>query len=213
MTAVHPLTIRQLGLRDYEPVWRDMQDFTDRRTPDTADEIWFVEHPSVYTLGLAGKREHLLAPGEIPVVACDRGGQVTYHGPGQLIAYVLINLKRRDFGVRRLVSLLEQSVVDLLAEFDIAAAAKPEAPGVYVDEKKIASLGLRVRRGCSYHGLSLNVDMDVEPFQRINPCGYPGLEVTQLKNLGVDIGMGELSKRLLVHLNAQLAGNSNRSIR
>ncbi len=201
---IEPL-IRNLGLRDYEPVWRAMQAFTETRTADQRDEIWLVEHPPVYTLGLNGKREHLLAPGDIPIVNCDRGGQVTYHGPGQLVAYVLLDLRRRSLGVRRLVTVLEQSVVALLAELGIESAARPEAPGVYVGGRKIASLGLRVRRGCSYHGLSLNVDMDLTPFAGINPCGYQGLEVTQLSDLGVELDTEALAPRLIDHLLRQLA--------
>jgi lipoyl(octanoyl) transferase len=192
--------VRRLGQRDYLSCWREMQAFTEARTPEQADEIWLLEHPPVFTLGLAGKREHLLAPGEIPVIACDRGGQVTYHGPGQLVVYMLIDLKRQGLGVRRLVSTIEQAVVDLLDELGIPAAARPDAPGVYVKGRKIASLGLRVRRGCSYHGLSLNVDMDLEPFRRINPCGYAGLEVTQLADLDVHLDVATVGERLLPHL-------------
>lgn len=196
--------IKQLGRRDYEPVWRAMQAFTDKRDATTRDEIWVVEHPPVYTLGLNGRREHVLAPGDIPIVPCDRGGQVTYHGPGQIVVYVLLALRRRSLGVRRLVSLLENTVIALLAEHGVAAVARPDAPGVYVEGRKVAALGLRVRRGCSYHGLSLNVDMDLAPFQGINPCGYQGLEVTQLKDLGIDLTLTEAGSALLAHLNDQL---------
>ena len=178
-----PLHIKRLGLVDYESTLEDMREFTASRDSHTPDELWLLEHPRVFTQGIAGKAEHVLAPGDIPVVPVDRGGQVTYHGPGQWVVYLLINLKRRSMGVRALVDLIEQSIVETLAEFDVTAAADPKAPGVYVDGEKIASLGLRVRRGCSYHGLSLNVDMDLEPFSRINPCGYEGLQVTSLRKL------------------------------
>jgi lipoyl(octanoyl) transferase len=177
------LLVRRLGLRPYEPTWRAMQNFTDGRGPDTPDELWLLEHPPVYTLGQAGRPEHVLDAGDIPVIEIDRGGQVTYHGPGQLVAYLLLDLRRAGMGVKRLVHLLEQSVIDLLAGYGIEAAARPDAPGVYVDGAKIAALGLRVRRGCSFHGLALNVDMDLEPFSRIDPCGYPGLAVTQIADL------------------------------
>ncbi|WP_045855701.1 lipoyl(octanoyl) transferase LipB [Teredinibacter purpureus] len=172
--------IRRLGLQPYGTVWQQMRDFTDARTENTADEIWLVEHSPVYTQGQAGKPEHLLNPQNIPVVSSDRGGQVTYHGPGQLVVYPLLNLRRRKLGVRDLVTCIEQAVIRYLAGHDIAAVAKADAPGVYVQSKKIASLGLRVRKGCSYHGVALNVDMDLAPFLNINPCGYQGLEMTQL---------------------------------
>jgi lipoyl(octanoyl) transferase len=188
--------VRELGLVDYEPTWRAMQAFTDRRGPHTDDELWLLSHPPVYTLGQAGRPEHLLAPGEIPVIQVDRGGQVTYHGPGQLVLYVLLDLRRAGLGVRQLVSLLEASVIDLLGGQGIAAAARADAPGVYVDGAKVASLGLRVRRGCSFHGLALNVDMDLEPFARINPCGYAGLALTQLADLGAPRELGAVSAEL-----------------
>ena len=174
---------RRLGLVDYAETLADMQRFTAARGPQTADELWLLEHPPVFTQGVSGKAEHVLAPGDIPVVPVDRGGQVTYHGPGQWVVYLLIDLKRRGMGVRALVDLIELALVDVLARYAIAAAPDPAAPGVYVEGAKIASLGLRVRRGCSYHGLSLNVDMDLEPFGRINPCGYQGLEVTSMAGL------------------------------
>jgi len=177
------IRVRHLGQRDYRGVWREMQRFTDQRDAQTPDEIWLLEHSTVFTLGQAGKPEHLLNPGSIPVLKVDRGGQVTYHGPGQLIAYLLIDLRRRGMGVRQLVTLMEQSIVELLLGYGIDSAPRREAPGVYVDGRKIASLGLRVRRSCSFHGLSLNVAMDLEPFSRINPCGHAGLEVTQLADL------------------------------
>ena len=188
----------------YLPTWETMRRFTEERTEDTQDEIWCLEHPPVFTLGLGGKREHLLAPGEIPVIHVDRGGQVTYHGPGQLIVYVLMDLGRRGCGVRRLVQLLEQSVIDLCAEFRIKAERRPGAPGVYLGESKVAALGLRVRRGCAYHGLALNVDMDLSPFSRINPCGYPGLAVTQTKDHAIPGGVDAIAGRLLPHLLAHL---------
>jgi lipoyl(octanoyl) transferase len=176
------LIVRHLGLRDYETVWREMQHFTDTRTADTADEIWLLEHPPVFTLGLNGKPEHILDPGDIPVVKCDRGGQVTYHGPGQLIAYLLLDLRRHELGVKALVSKIEQAIIDLLAEHQIHGQRREGAPGIYVDCAKIAALGLRIRKGCSYHGLSLNVDMDLKPFSRINPCGFEGLATDQLRH-------------------------------
>lgn len=174
------LNCRRKGLVDYAPTLEAMRAFTDARTDDTPDELWLLQHPSVFTQGQAGKAEHVLAPGDIPVVQVDRGGQVTYHGPGQWVVYLLIDLRRRSLGVRDLVTLIENVLVELLAGFGIEAAADPAAPGVYVEGRKIASLGLRVRRGCSYHGLALNVDMDLEPFARINPCGHVGLQVTSM---------------------------------
>jgi lipoyl(octanoyl) transferase len=174
-----------------------MQHFTQNRDADTADEIWLLEHPRVFTQGQAGKAEHVLAAGDIPVVQVDRGGQVTYHGPGQLVAYVLVDVRREGQGVRDLVTSIENSLIDLLAQYDIAAQAKPDAPGVYVGDKKIASLGLRIRRGCSFHGLALNVDMDLQPFQRINPCGYAGLHMTQLREeTQQPVDMAEVGVRL-----------------
>ncbi|RRC98689.1 lipoyl(octanoyl) transferase LipB [Amphritea balenae] len=175
--------VRDLGLVEYQPTWQTMQDFTAARGPDTMDEIWVLEHQPVFTQGQAGKAEHLLGTGDIPVVQVDRGGQVTYHGPGQLVVYLLLNLRRKKFGVRELVARMEQSIVDLLAGYGVEAYAKPDAPGVYVNDAKICSLGLRVRKGCSFHGLALNLDMDLEPFNRINPCGYAGMAVTRLTNL------------------------------
>ena len=183
MPTLDNVVVRQLGLQDYRPVWQSMTDFTNQRTPETPDELWLVEHPPVFTQGQAGKPEHLLLPGDIPVIQTDRGGQVTYHGPGQLVAYPLLDLRRLKLGVRDLVSAIEQTIVATLAVYGIEAYPKPDAPGVYVAGDKIASLGLRVRRGCSFHGLALNVDMDLEPFQRINPCGYEGLAMTQMRDL------------------------------
>ncbi|RLJ17893.1 octanoyltransferase [bacterium endosymbiont of Escarpia laminata] len=194
------LLIRQLGLQPYETTWQAMQDYTDRRDANSRDELWLLQHPPVFTLGQAGKPEHLLRPGAIPVIKSDRGGQVTYHGPGQLIAYLMLDLRRAKIGVRALVSLLEQGVIDLLATQGIDAAARSDAPGVYVDGSKIAALGLRVRHGRSFHGLSLNVDMDLEPFSRINPCGHPGLVVTQLADLNETTDIPTLGRDLAKHL-------------
>ena len=190
---------RFLGWQDYVPLWHEMQAYTNERDESTPDEIWFCEHPPVFTLGLNAGEEHVLAPGEIPIVKIDRGGQVTYHGPGMLMIYPLIDIKRAGIGVRTLVTALEQSVVDLLAEFDIDSAAKPEAPGVYVDDKKIASVGLRIRRGASFHGMALNVDGDLEPFSRINPCGYENLEMVDMKDLGIDLSLEQTADRYLPH--------------
>lgn len=206
------LVVRSLGLQEYEPLWRDMQKFTDVRDEHTVDEIWFTEHPPVFTLGLNASREHLLAPGDIPVIQIDRGGQVTYHGPGQLMIYPLIDLKRSKLGVRDLVTALEQTVVDVASDLNIEAAARPDAPGVYVDGRKLASVGLRVRRGASYHGMALNIDVDLEPFSRINPCGYEGLELTDFRRLGVDETVDQLTARVKEHLLAHL-GMANRIIR
>ncbi|HHY3010281.1 TPA: lipoyl(octanoyl) transferase LipB [Enterobacter ludwigii] len=175
------ILVRHLGLQPYEPVSQAMHDFTDSRDDTTPDEIWLVEHLPVFTQGQAGKAEHLLMTGDIPVIQSDRGGQVTYHGPGQQVMYVLLNLKRRKLGVRELVTLLEQTVVNTLAEYGIEAHPRSDAPGVYVGESKICSLGLRIRKGCSFHGLALNINMDLTPFQRINPCGYAGMEMTQMR--------------------------------
>ncbi|MDH5620710.1 MAG: lipoyl(octanoyl) transferase LipB [Gammaproteobacteria bacterium] len=187
------------GRQDYVPLWREMQHFTDTRGETTADEIWFVEHPPVFTMGVNASEEHLLAPGDIPVVQIDRGGEVTYHGPGQLMVYPLLDLKRSNIGVRRLVTALEQSVVDLVAEFDIDAVARADAPGVYVAGDKLASVGLRIRRGASFHGMALNVDTDLEPFTRINPCGYAELRMTDLKRLGVSLSLEATAEYLLPH--------------
>ena len=194
------LIVRQLNRQDYEPVWQAMQNYTDKRDDDAADEIWLVEHNPVFTQGQAGKEEHLLMTGDIPVVQVDRGGQVTYHGPGQQVLYVLFNLRRLKIGVRELVTWLEETVVETLKEFGIDAYAKPDAPGVYVADKKIASLGLRVRRGCSFHGLALNIDMDMEPFLRINPCGYAGMEMVQTKQINGPKTLEEASVGLVKHL-------------
>lgn len=195
-----PVIVRRLGRVDYFPTWQAMQTFTARRQDDTPDELWLLEHPPVFTLGQAGRRCHLVAPGEIPVVATDRGGQVTYHGPGQAIAYVLLDLRRRGYGVRELVTRLEQAVIDLLADFGLTGQRREHMPGVYVDGRKIAALGLRIRQGKSYHGLALNVDMDLAPFRRIHPCGYPDLEVTQLSDLGVETDLAAAEERLAAKL-------------
>ncbi len=198
------LLVRDLGRRDYEPVWRAMQAQADARGADSPDELWVVEHPPVFTLGRNAKREHLLAPGDIPVIAVDRGGQVTYHGPGQVVIYLLIDLPRLGLGVRTLVTHIEQAIVELLADYGIAAAARADAPGVYVDGAKVAALGLRIRRGRSYHGLSFNVAMDLEPFARINPCGHAGMAVTQLADLGVSHTPSEVASGLVERLRARL---------
>ena len=189
---------------EYEPIWRAMQHFTAERDADTADEIWLLQHPPVFTLGLAGKPEHLLRDIGVPLLQVDRGGQITYHGPGQIVAYLLLDLNRRRLKVRELVHAMEQAIIDLLADYAIAAARRPGAPGVYVGDAKVAALGLRVRRGCSYHGLSLNVAMDLAPFAAINPCGYSGLPVTQLRDLGVADAPEAAGEKLLRHLNRVL---------
>jgi lipoyl(octanoyl) transferase len=198
------LLVRELGRREYVPVWQAMQSFTDHRDADTGDELWLVEHPPVFTLGLNAKAEHLLDAGDIPVVQVDRGGQVTYHGPGQIVVYALLDLRRLGLGPRQIVTALERGVIDLLAEQGIAAVGRRDAPGVYVDGAKIAALGLRVRRGCCYHGLSLNLAMDLEPFSRINPCGYPGLQVTQLSDLMLVGDRQQLTRRLVDKLAGEL---------
>ena len=188
-----------LGRQDYVPLWQAMQEFTNARDESTPDEIWFCEHPPVFTLGLNAAKEHLLAPGDIPVVQIDRGGQVTFHGPGMLMIYPLIDIRRGNIGVRKLVTALEQSVVDLAAEYTVKAASRADAPGVYVDGNKLASIGLRIRRGASFHGMALNVDVDLEPFTRINPCGYAELEMTDLHRLGIQLQLEETSTKLLPH--------------
>ena len=200
-----PITVKRLGCVDYEPTWRAMQDFTARRDPGTEDELWLLEHPPVYTIGIAGRPEHLpRTDNGIAVVKTDRGGQITYHGPGQIVAYLLLDMQRRGLGVRALVRMMEQAVVDLLADFGVAAAGSKHAPGVYVGGAKIAALGLRVKRGCCYHGLALNVDVDLDAFRAIDPCGYPGLEVTRMRDLGVTDAPGPLGERLAAHLERNL---------
>lgn len=190
------LIVRQLGRQAYEPVWQAMQQFTDTRDANTADELWVLEHDPVFTQGQAGKAEHILAPGDIPIVKVDRGGQVTYHGPGQLVVYFLLDLRRHKLGVRQLVNTIEDTIVSLMAEYGVSAAARPDAPGVYVDGAKLCSLGLRIRRGCSFHGLALNVAMDLEPFLRINPCGYAGMQMIQTTDLGGPPSVAEAAQRV-----------------
>jgi lipoyl(octanoyl) transferase len=196
--------IRNLGLQGYESIWQAMQRFTLERSADTADELWVVEHFPVYTLGLNGKREHLLNTGNIPVIHTDRGGQVTYHGQGQLVVYTLLDIKRLNLGVRQLVTVLEHAMISALAEYEINAVSRAEAPGVYVDDKKIGSVGLRIKKNCSYHGLSLNNDMDLHPFDHINTCGYSDLKVTQLSDLGVNISIGQLAGSVTQAITAAL---------
>ncbi len=206
-----PLQIRRRGLRPYREAWLEMRAFTEQRLPDTPDQLWLLQHPPVFTLGTAGKAHHILDAGEIPVIESDRGGQVTYHGPGQLVAYLLLDLKRHRMGVRRLVTAMEQSVIQLLAAHGIRGVSRPDAPGVYVEDAKIAALGLRIRRGCCYHGLSLNVEMDLSPFERINPCGYEGLAVTSLSELGLPLTIPQVESllpRYIMHQLQQAAGES-----
>ncbi len=195
------ILVRHLGTVDYRDTWQKMQDFTNSRQSDTPDELWFLQHRPVYTLGKNGKPEHVLSPGNIPVINSDRGGQVTYHGPGQIVVYTLLDLTRLKTGVRELVTAMEQAIIELLADYSVIASSRREAPGVYVNNAKIAALGLRVRKGCSFHGLALNVDMDLEPFTRINPCGYEGLEVTQVKNvvsgIKIEAVTDDLQQRLI----------------
>jgi lipoyl(octanoyl) transferase len=188
--------IRKLGQVDYRDTWMKMKSFVDNRDESTTDELWVLEHCRVFTLGQAASEEHLLAPGDIEIVQSDRGGQVTYHGPGQLVIYILMDVRRKHFGPRVLVTGIETAIVNLLREFDVSGETNPKAPGVYVANRKIAALGLRIRKGFSFHGLSLNVDMDLEPFSRINPCGYQGLEVTQLTDLGVGDSLADIGDRL-----------------
>ncbi|MGB9130226.1 MAG: lipoyl(octanoyl) transferase LipB [Thiobacillus sp.] len=188
--------VRRLGRVEYEATWRAMQTFTAQRTPDTPDELWLLEHPPVYTQGQAGRAEHLIAATDIPVVPIDRGGQITYHGPGQVVAYVLVDLRRRGYGIRELVTRMEQAVIDLLAAHGVTAARLAGAPGVYVEGAKIAALGLRVKHGCTYHGLAFNVDMDLAPYAAINPCGYAGMRVTQCRDLGVKLSLLQAEQAL-----------------
>ena len=205
MTAAN-LQVRRLGLVDYVPVWRAMQKFTDQRDENTADELWLVEHPPVFTQGQAGRAEHILAPGDIPVVQVDRGGQVTYHGPGQIVAYPLIDIARLEMGVRALVKGIERAIIEVLQSYAVEARLVEGAPGVYVDGVKIASLGLRIRRGKSFHGLSFNINMDLEPFQRINPCGFEGLQVTN-RSAFAEVTMTEVDDRLIAGLSKNLGYN------
>lgn len=196
----HQLVVKRLGRQDYEPVWKAMHEFTDQRTEETPDEVWLVEHNPVFTQGQAGKAEHLINTGDIPVVQSDRGGQVTYHGPGQLVAYFLINLRHKKLGVRDLVTTIENLVINTLKAYNIDSAARPDAPGVYVDGKKICSLGLRIRKGCSFHGLALNVNMDLTPFLRINPCGYAGMEMVQVSQFNGPSDVETVEKQLIEEL-------------
>ena len=211
MTAVLNLHIRNLGQQHYEPVWHDMQNFTANRDENTDDELWIVEHPPVFTLGLNGKREHLLNPDDIPVIPVDRGGQVTYHGPGQLVMYTLFDLNRLGVGVKELVQKIEQAIINLLADYDIKAEGRRDAPGVYVDGAKIAALGLRIKKGSSYHGLSFNLDMDLEPFTRINPCGFENMPVTQFVDLKPGAEASHLPAQLVSHLKRILGYNNAQS--
>ena len=196
--------VKRLGRVDYAPTFQAMQDFTASRTAETPDELWIVEHPPVYTLGQAGKPEHILEDVGIPVIKIDRGGQVTYHGPGQVVIYLLLDLQRLKIKVRELVTAIEQGVIDFLAAHGVAAVRRDGAPGVYVGDAKIAALGLKIKNGCSYHGLSLNVDMDLHPFTAINPCGYAGLKVTQTRDLGIPLTAQEAGEQLSLHLLKQL---------
>ncbi len=196
--------VRTLGLQDYLTTWQAMRQLTNNRNDNTIDELWLLEHPAVFTQGQNGKPEHILSSGTIPIIQADRGGQVTYHGPGQLIVYTLIDLKRKKLNVRTIVTLLEQSIVQLLADYHIQAQTKCEAPGVYVNDKKICSIGLRIRKGCAFHGLALNVAMDLDPFLQINPCGFPQLKMTQLVNLNKAVNITTLSPKLVRHLTTNL---------
>lgn len=209
-----PIEVRQLGPSDYGECWAEMKAFTNRRDAGTPDQLWLTEHPPVFTQGLNGRAEHLLDPGDIPVVQIDRGGQVTYHGPGQLVLYCLLDLPRLGLGVKGLVGQIERAIIELLQGYSLSAQARLGAPGVYVGEAKIAALGLRIRKGCCYHGLSLNVDMDLEPFTRINPCGYSGLQVTQLRDLDIDVGVAEaglaLANILVRNLGEKKSGSTGR---
>jgi len=201
--TTHLIRVRQLGISDYQPVWRAMQEFTDHRDENTVDELWLVQHPPVFTQGQAGKAEHVLAPGDIPVIQVDRGGQVTYHGPGQIVAYPLVDIQRKGIGVRELVDRIEESIIDVLDQYGVSGERLEGAPGIYVNGEKIASLGLRIRRGRSFHGLAFNIDMDLEPFQRINPCGYRGLPITQLTAL-TPAEFSEVESRLVDSIVAKL---------
>ncbi|WP_372739441.1 lipoyl(octanoyl) transferase LipB [Neptunomonas sp.] len=208
MAIDNTLIIRNLGIQPYQPIWHKMQAFTDQRNAETADEIWVLQHEPVFTQGQAGKEEHLLLTGDIPVVQVDRGGQVTYHGPGQLVIYLLLDLRRNKLGVRDVVTLMEKAVIATLQHYGVDAYAKPDAPGVYVGDAKIASLGLRVRRGCTFHGLALNLDMDLEPFLRINPCGYAGMAMTQLCTLVADADPQQATAFLVNYLTKEIGYNS-----
>jgi lipoyl(octanoyl) transferase len=207
------LTTKNLGKnQDFQKTWQAMVDFTQSRTDDTADELWLLEHAPVFTLGQAGDPSHVLNAHDIPLVKTDRGGQVTYHGPGQIILYVLLNLKKNQLGIRSLVSLLEDAVIDVAKIYGITAAGKPNMPGVYVNDKKIASIGLRIKKGCSYHGLSFNVDMDLMPFDQINPCGYQGLQMTQLKAFDEKTSIAKVKQQLLEVVQNKLSSSSHKGI-
>ncbi len=205
MANSETLNVRKLGTQPYESVWLAMKTFTDNRTQETLDEVWILQHPSVFTQGSAGKAEHVLMPRDIPVIQSDRGGQVTYHGPGQLIVYLMIDVKRHHLGPRLLVTAIENCLIDLLSSYGITAYSKPDAPGVYVGQSKIASLGLRIRHHASFHGFALNVDMDLEPFSRINPCGYAGMQMTQLSEFISPIDFDELTERVITQITQKLA--------
>lgn len=201
--------VRFLAQQDYLACWEAMRQFTTQRDENTLDEIWLLEHPPVFTQGQNGKAEHILNPGSIPVIQVDRGGQVTYHGPGQLVVYPLIDLRRKKMNIRQIVTLLEKSVIDVLADYHITAVAKREAPGVYVNHKKICSIGLRIRKGCSYHGLAFNISMDLEPFSRINPCGFKQLEMTQLTDFVNPVDMKTIQQQLMAYLTTNLGYNNS----
>ena len=206
-SSPNKLIVRELGLQEYNPIWQEMQGFTANRDESTPDELWCLEHPAIFTMGLNGKDKHLLNVNQIPIINIDRGGQVTYHGPGQLVIYTLIDLARLNIGVKELVNIIEKSITLLLQQYDIKASGKDNAPGVYVHKKKIAALGLRIKKNKSYHGLSLNVDMDLSPFQQINPCGYEGMEVTQIKELTDNSNMQKIKSDLILLLSEQLGYN------
>lgn len=204
MKTAPSLTIKKLGRQQYAKVWQQMQHYTDHRNQQSEDQLWLVEHPPVFTQGQAGKAEHILAPGNIPVIQVDRGGQITYHGPGQIVAYPLIDLRRHGIGVKSLINGIEQAIINTIAEYNITASRKTDAPGVYVNDAKIASLGLRIRKGCSFHGLAFNVKMDLEPFSRINPCGFSGLAMTQLSDLNKKANIETVQQQLIEQLCQQL---------
>lgn len=206
------LVVRKLGRRDYVSTWEAMRAFTDQRNENTLDEAWFLEHPPVFTQGQAGKPEHILNPGEIPIVHTDRGGQVTYHGPGQLVVYVLFDLKRLQIGIRQLVNQLEKTVIATLAEYGVTAQSRCDAPGVYVDTAKICSIGLRVRRGYSYHGIAFNINMELEPFSRINPCGFQRLPITKLASFEPNIDLSRVEPKFINHLQTIFGYNSHQLI-
>lgn len=206
------LILRHLGQVDYQDTWQAMKRFTDERGPDTTDEIWLLEHPPVFTQGQAGKAEHLLNTGDIPVIQVDRGGQVTYHGPGQLVGYLMLDIRRKKMGARDLVTRIENALVSTLEELSIAAAPRADAPGVYCQDRKIASLGLRIRKGCSFHGLALNIDMNLEPFLRINPCGYQGMQMSQVKDFQPEPAIDTIRQRLAHHLQSQLGYNCTETL-